>query len=223
MAEHLAEIGDAGRSQRLDRSGRDRVHADAFGTEIQREITHASFKARLGQTHHVVVDQRTLGAEITEREDRTLAALHLRTRGLRQRGEAVAGNIVRDREPLARQAFEETTIERFARRIADRMHQDVETIPALAEFSEYAVDLRIIGDVARQHDVRPARLRGRFHARLELVHLIGKGEFRAFAMHRFGDAAGDRALAGDADDQCALSLQETHAASVDCVVVGSSR
>src|SRR5690606_12455466 len=44
VAEDLAEAADAGRGQGLDRAGRDRVDADAFRTEVQRQVAHAGLE-----------------------------------------------------------------------------------------------------------------------------------------------------------------------------------
>ena len=94
------------------------------------------------------------------------------------------------------------------------MDEDVEALrPALAELLEARCDLRIVGDVERQDDIA-AQFGGRFlYPRKQLLVLVGEGQFGAFAVHGFGDAAGDRTLAGDSGDQCALALQETHVLS----------
>ena len=57
------------------------------------------------------------------------------------------------REVLARQAVEELALDRLARRVGDGVHEDVETVPALAQLLEAGRDLRVVGDVERQHDV----------------------------------------------------------------------
>ena len=60
------------------------------------------------------------------------AAGHERLGGARQRREAVAGDIVRDLERLARRALDEAAGQRFARRVGDGVHQDVERAPGTA-------------------------------------------------------------------------------------------
>src|SRR5690606_31531770 len=57
---------------------------------------------------------------------------------------------------------------------------------------------------------RAVLCRGILDARLELVVLVGQGELGALPVHCLGDAVGDRALAGDAGDERALALQESH-------------
>src|SRR3546814_3404397 len=53
-------------------------------------------------------------------------------------------------------------------------------------------DLFVGRHVQRQHDVGAVLGRGGFHARAQLVGLVGQGQFGALAVHRVGDAAGDR-------------------------------
>jgi hypothetical protein len=127
--------------------------------------------------------------------------------------QAVAGDIVRDREVLAGEVVQVLALQRFARRETHRVHEDVETVPVPAQFGEQSVDLCVLGDVARQHDVRAEGVGRLVDAILQPLVLISEGELSAFAMHCVGNAPGDRALAGDADDQGTLAVQESHASS----------
>src|SRR3546814_18852321 len=107
--------------------------------------------------------------------------------------------------------FPYTTLFRSARRVGDAVDEDVEAVgPVLAEFGEAGVDLFVGRHVQRQHDVGAVLGRGGFHARAQLVGLVGQGQFGALAVHRFGDAAGDRTPAGDAGDHGAFAFQVTH-------------
>ena len=116
-----------------------------------------------------------------------------------------------DVEAFAVDAVEEIAFDRLARGECDAVHEDVETVaPVRAEFGEAGVDLFVGGDVERQHDLAAVLGGGVLDARLQLLVLVGQRQFRAFAVHGIGDAGGDRTLAGDAGDQCALALQETH-------------
>lgn len=71
-----------------------------------------------------------------------------RSRRLGERRVAVRRDVVRDTERIARDAVEEVAFDRFDRRVGDRMHQPVETVPVRREVSEDLVDLRVVGDVA---------------------------------------------------------------------------
>ena len=119
-----------------------------------------------------------------------------------------------DREVFAGEAVEKFAGQRFAGGEADRMDQNIEAVPVLAEIGEQLRDLRIAGHIARQDDIRAEVLRGFVDARPELVVDIGEGEFGALAVHRFRDAPGDRAVAQNAGDQRAFALQKSHVFSV---------
>ena len=55
VAQHLAETADAGCRQRLHGTCRDRVDANALGTQIGRQEAHTGLQAGFGQAHDVVV------------------------------------------------------------------------------------------------------------------------------------------------------------------------
>src|SRR3546814_3557779 len=78
-AEHLAEVAHARCGQGLDRPGRDRVDPRALGAEVERQVAHRRLQAGLGHAHHVVVLQRADRAEVSQGQDRAVAALHLRS------------------------------------------------------------------------------------------------------------------------------------------------
>src|SRR5690606_21945146 len=97
------------------------------------------------------------------------------------------------------------------RRVGDRVHQDVEAIrPVPGERIEQRGDLGVVGHVERIRRAAAEPGGDILHARLQFFVLVAEGELGALPMHRLGDAVGDRALAGDAGDECALALQETH-------------
>ena len=128
----MRKPGDTGGRQRLDGPGGNAVHANVVRPQVGREEAHVRLEAGLGESHDVVARDRLHGAEIGQREDGAGAARHERLRGAGQRREAVARDIVRDPERLARRALDEAAGQRFARRVRDRMHHDVERSPGLA-------------------------------------------------------------------------------------------
>src|SRR3546814_3607796 len=76
-------------------------------------------------------------AEVSQGQDRAVAALHLRPRGLGQRRQRIGRDVLGDGEVLAGQAVEEVAADRFARRVGDAVDEDVEAVaPALAELGE---------------------------------------------------------------------------------------
>ena len=145
----LRKAADPRRGECLDRSGGNRVHTDAFGTEILREVAHVGLEARLGQTHDVVVRDRAHGAEVGQRQQRGVAPLHQRPRALGERSEAVRTDVVRDPERIARQAAQKIAGQRLARREGDRMQQAIKPAPFPTERVEQCCDLFIVGDVTR--------------------------------------------------------------------------
>jgi hypothetical protein len=80
VVEHLGEARDAGGRERADRTGADRVDADAARTEVGGEVAHARLERRLGDAHDVVVRIDALAADVGQRHDRALAAFHQRQR-----------------------------------------------------------------------------------------------------------------------------------------------
>ena len=74
--------------------------------EVGRQEAHVRLEARLGESHHVVARDRAHRAEVGEREERAVAPFHERPARLRERREAVARDVVRDLEALARDAVE---------------------------------------------------------------------------------------------------------------------
>ena len=112
---------------------------------------------------------------------------------------------------LAGDAVEIAAGELLARRKGDAVHDDVERSPASTAIRcEGGVDLGVVRDVHRQHELGAEALRHLGDAVLEPVVLIGEGELGALATHRGGDAVRDRTLGREPDDQGALAGKKTH-------------
>ena len=209
-AGELRESADSRRRERLDRTRRDPVDADALGAEACGEVADVRLKARLRESHDVVVGQRADRAEVGERQQRSGAPLQQRARTLGERRETVRADVLGDRERGARHAFEKIAGERLARRIRDRMQQSVEPAPFGPERGEQRVDLAVAADVAGKHRNRPELGRDLHDAVLEIVVDVGECEGRTLALARPRDAIGDRAVRQDPRDQNLLVLQKTH-------------
>ncbi|MNK84454.1 hypothetical protein D3C87_1043030 [compost metagenome] len=215
MLEKLAEVLDAGRSQRLDRAGRNAVGADPAPAHGFGEVAHACLERRLGQAHGVVVRNHAFGAEVGQREERCLVGQQ-RQRGLGQCREAVGRDVVRDAEAFARQPVQEIAGDGFARREADRMHQTVEFFPTLPQRGESRGNLLIAAHVALIDHVGAEFLGEVADAVLEAFADIGEGQLGALALARGGDAIGDRAVGQQAGDQDPLTCQKSHKFSKIC-------
>jgi len=173
--------------------------------ESLREVTHIRLKTRLGQTHHVVIRNAALGADVGQREHGALACLHERATRFGQRGKAERTDIVRNTETVARDGVEIVAGQEFARSIAHGVDNDIETIPVFGNPVEDCFDLAVVGDIARQDNVGVGLLGTFLDPRQQTLVLIGVGDFRAFAMHGLGDSPGDGTFAGDTHDQGALT------------------
>ena len=116
-----------------------------------------------------------------------------------------------DPEGLARQTVEEVARDRLARRVADGVDEAVETLPALAEFGEQALDLRVVADVAVERQVGAETGGDLGDAVLEALPDVAERKFGAFAMTGLRDAVGDRAMVQHARDEQTLAGKKSHA------------
>src|SRR5690606_28932780 len=121
-------------------------------------------------------------------------------------------DVVGDLEAFTGGHFGEVAVQLVARGEAHGVHDAVQAVPPLAQFLEDLGDVLVVGDVAGEAQVGAGAPAGGeiFHAALELVVLVGESELGTFAVHGRGDACGDRQLAGDTDDQYALTGEKTH-------------
>ena len=89
-----------------------------------------------------------------------------------------------------------------------RVDQKVEAAPPLRESGEHGGDLTVVGDVERFDDGRSDALGQGPHAALQGIALKGEGQLRTLVVGALGDAPGQRALVGCADDQTATAGQQ---------------
>ena len=132
--------------QRLDRSGADRVHPDPVPAQIGGQVAHRRLQRRLRHAHHVVVRRPALGADIGQRQQ-AAARPHHRHRALRDRGERVAGDVQRLQERLARRVEVAAAQIRLVGE-ADRVDQEIQPVPLLAQRREGGVDAGLVAHVA---------------------------------------------------------------------------
>jgi len=108
--------------------------------------------------------------------------------------------------------FGEVAVQLVARRETYRVDDAVQAVPLLAQGFENLGDLFVVGYVTGEAQLGAGAPAGGefFDAALELVVLVGEGQFGAFAVHGGSDARGNRQFAGDANDQYALTGEKTH-------------
>src|SRR6266705_1100492 len=213
VLEDLAESRYSARRESLDRAGRDRVDANPLRSETRGQIAHARLEARLVDAHGVVARHDPICSEVGEGYQCSASSLHERQRRLGERRKAVAADVVRDAERLARQAVEKITRDRFARRKGDRVHQAVERVPAPGKLGKERGDLGVVRDVAGKRKTAAELARHLGDAVLEALVLVGERELRALAPGGLGDAIGDRTVGEQARDQDALAREKTHLVS----------
>ena len=210
LLEYLAEVGDAGCGQGLDRPGRDGVRPDPRGAQRRRDVAHVRFQTRLCRAHHVVVRDHPGGAEVGQGQQSAVAPVHHGPCRLGESREAVCAHIVRDRVRVPGEGFEIVALQCLAGSECDRVHDDVESVPAFTQRFERAVDLGIACDVAFQDDVRARLGREPGHALAETFVLAGEREVGALPAHRARNSPGDRAIAGNPQDQGSLAFEKRH-------------
>src|ERR1035438_5713098 len=67
--QHVSKSGDAARSQRLDWSGRDGIHADCFRSEIVSQVANGRFQGGFRYAHDVVPGHDFFRAIVGKRDD----------------------------------------------------------------------------------------------------------------------------------------------------------
>ncbi|MNR03173.1 hypothetical protein D3C85_1190540 [compost metagenome] len=210
--QHLAEVLDAGSGEGADGTCRYAVDASTVRAQGAGQVTYASFQGSLGHAHDVVVRHGALGAQVRQGQQAAVAAFHHFATGFGQGHEAVGADVVRDAETVTGGGFGEVAVQLVARGEADGVHDAVQAVPLLAQLFEDLGDFFIAGHVAREAQLRartPA-LCELFDTTLEFVVLISEGKLSALAMHGGSDAGCDGQLAGDTDDQYALTGEKTH-------------
>ena len=83
----------------------------------------------------------------------------------------------------------------------ERMHDEIERAPFLADHLEHALNALQILDVGLHDDLGADAFGERHGAAAEGATLIGEGKLGALAVQHAGDAPGDRAIVGDAHHQ----------------------
>ena len=118
-----------------------------------------------------------------------------------------------DLEAVTGGHFSEVAIELVAGSKADRVHDAVDAFgPLLLQLDKYLLDLGVVAHITgKAHLGAGAPVGGKaFHTALELVVLIGEGQFCTFTVHGGGNARGNRQFAGYTNDEYALSAKKSH-------------
>jgi hypothetical protein len=88
------------------------------------------------------------------------------------------------------------------------VHHEVQAAELTLHRFRQRIEVRVAGHVAGQ-DERSVQARGQLaHILLETLALVGHGQPCPLARDRLGDAPGQRALVGDAEDETVLAFEE---------------
>ena len=196
--------------QQADATARQKREVDAVAARRVGGESDGGFEAGFGHAHNVVVRNGTNGAQVAQGNDCGVAALHHRTGGFCQCGQAVCGNFVGGVEGFAADAVEEIAVECFARGEGDGVYQAVEAVPAFAQVGKQLLDFGIALYVAAEYQLRTEFFGHFAYALFEFVHHIGECQFRALFAAGFGDAVSDGTLGDHAGNQDFFALQEAH-------------
>jgi len=91
----------------------------------------------------------------------------------------------------------------------DGVDHEVDLAPFFLQDIEHGVDRRGVGDVAVTQQKSAKLLCQRFDPLLQRIALPGERDFRTRVVACLGNAPGDRAVVGDAEDHPALALHQT--------------
>src|SRR6266513_60484 len=211
--EHIAEVRDSSRRQRLDRPGGNGVHADSPLPKVVRQIANRRFQRRLGHAHYVVVRNHFLGTVVRQR-DHPAASGHERRGAARYCNQGIDADVMRDAKAFAR-SVEKGIFQLFRRSKPHAVNQAVQHAVARLQLIEQSRDLIVFRDVA--HEPRGARHLGDQVPGFELEPfvLIGNRQPPAGLVQFLGDGPRDAALVGQSeDDRCFLRL--AHSGVLSC-------
>ena len=88
------------------------------------------------------------------------------------------------------------------------MDEKIDAAPSIGKRLEHRLDASLVGDVAREHELRADLGGERLDPLLDGVALIGERDLGALVAAGLGDAPGDRAVVGDAENDAALARHQ---------------
>ena len=113
-------------------------------------------------------------------------------------------------EPVTGGNVNIVAVQLVTRGIANRMNDNVDIVPVLAQFLEDIFNLFIAGDIAGEGQLAAPLLGEFLNTWLELFVLVGESQFSAFAGKCLGDAVSNGQFAGYANDQCFFATEDSH-------------
>src|SRR5208337_1709178 len=127
----LVETLDARGSSRLERTRRQCVNADAFWPKLGRHIANRGLQRGFHRTHQIILLDDLLGTIEGDGEEASALA-HERLGQTGHTDEGMAGDVHRQRKASLR-AIRNPAVQILLRRIGDRMEQEIEASPLIAD------------------------------------------------------------------------------------------
>ena len=202
------EAGDRACCDRLDRSGRDEVGADAAGAEIARQVAVDGLQGGLRDAHPVICRPGDGRVEVQADDRRVLALLQQRQHRGRETLHRVRARRERDLRGLGGRA-EEIAAERVAGGERDRVQDAVQRTPARLEIRRDGRELVGVVDVELEHvGRRVAEPLGDPLRDAQPAAEAGQDDLSALLLRAAGDGVGDRALGEDSGDEQATAVEK---------------
>src|SRR5660398_166062 len=170
--QHAPKTPYARGSQSADRPSRDGVHSDPPRSQVNSQVTYASFKCRLGYSHDIVVGDDSLPAQIGHGQN-AAPVVHDPCHDPRGSHKEIRRHIQRQPEPLTR-GVQKGSLELLSIRKCHRMHKEIQAPPFLSQGLPHSFQLVIVLDVARNHQVRVHFVRQGSHPSLQRIANIGE-------------------------------------------------
>src|ERR1043165_2943436 len=218
LVEQRVEFRNSRRRACRERPGRDRMHADALGAELGRDVANGGFERRFGDAHDVVVLHHHLAAVIGHGEQRAAFA-HQRLRQVRHADEGPARDVHGGEKPFLRHV-DDTAAERVLRREGDRVHDEIQFAPLLLDRLKHRLHLSRNAGIERQQDRRFELPRERLDEFPGLVVEVSHRKLGSEGAKSARASPRDRILVGDADHEPLLAFEELrlHGGDLGCAV-----
>ncbi len=208
--EDLREVADAAGGEGFDGTGGDGVDSDVLGSERGGEVADGGFERGLGYAHDVVVGEDLGRAVVGEGDDGT-ALGHEGSGRAGDGDERVDADVVGDAEAFAA-GEEEVVLDLVGGGEGYGVDYGVDGAVGLFDDGEEGVDLGVAGDVALVSSGGGEGGGELFGVALESFVLVADGECRASLGEFLGNAPGDAALVGEAEDDGDFAFEINHVA-----------
>ena len=163
------------------------------------QVTDGVLEGCLDRSHQAVVRNDLVRAVVAHRDEHA-AIGHQRLRQLCHAHKGVAGDVHRGQEALDR-AVDQVPLQIRLGGEGERVNQEIETPPFLADCREDGRHLRRLAHLQRQGQLGAVRAGERLDIGSRLLVEVGYRKARAGIAQSTGAAVGDRLIVGDAGNE----------------------